>query len=233
MILQQAERGQIKAKVVSIPDNAGEADPVGRAPGEYFGTIPRATTTGPSCAAGRRKHRRSALYQQAPEDGDYFKSGWFREYDILPDNLSCYAASDFAVTADGGDFTVHIVVGLDPANRMYVVDMYRAQASSHVALPINYRVAFSASDFAERLVYLSRPACRSAQDSHSRMTDASRRPQKRPSRLISGALTPPCTLFASLVAWVVVTEWPTLCSPHRLFCCLWLLFWSAIEYSWA
>jgi predicted phage terminase large subunit-like protein len=36
----------------------------------------------------------------------------------------------YAVTADGGDFTVHIVVGLDPEGRMYVLDLWRRQASS-------------------------------------------------------------------------------------------------------
>jgi hypothetical protein len=35
-----------------------------------------------------------------------------------------------AVTANGGDFTVHIVVGIDPEWRMYVLDLWRAQTSS-------------------------------------------------------------------------------------------------------
>jgi len=34
------------------------------------------------------------------------------------------------VTADGGDYTVHIVVGIDPLWRMYVLDLWRAQAST-------------------------------------------------------------------------------------------------------
>ena len=33
------------------------------------------------------------------------------------------AASDYAVTADGGDYTVHIVVGIDPEGRMYLLDL--------------------------------------------------------------------------------------------------------------
>ena len=34
------------------------------------------------------------------------------------------------VTADGGDYTVHIVVGVDPEGRMYVLDLWRKQSSS-------------------------------------------------------------------------------------------------------
>ncbi len=76
----------------------------------------------------------SALYQQrpAPEDGDYFKAEWLRPYDHKPDpkTLRVYGGSDYAVTADGGDYTVHAVVGIDPDGRMYLLDLWREQASS-------------------------------------------------------------------------------------------------------
>ena len=76
----------------------------------------------------------SALYQQrpAPEDGDYFKADWLRPYTVAPDlqTLRVYGGSDYAVTADGGDYTVHAVVGLDPEGRMYLLDLWRKQASS-------------------------------------------------------------------------------------------------------
>ena len=49
--------------------------------------------------------------------------------------------------------------------------------------------AFSASDFAERLVYHSRPACGSARSSHFRVTVDCPLPQRRSSWLISGALS--------------------------------------------
>lgn len=77
----------------------------------------------------------SALYQQspAPDDGDYFRDEWFRSYDLAPalETMSVYGGSDYAVTADGGDYTVHAVVGLDPAGRMYLLDLWRGQASSN------------------------------------------------------------------------------------------------------
>jgi hypothetical protein len=76
----------------------------------------------------------SALYQQrpAPEEGDYFHVDWLRPYEKAPDlrTLKVYGASDYAVTADGGDYTVHIVIGIDPQWRMYVLDLWHARTSS-------------------------------------------------------------------------------------------------------
>ncbi len=46
------------------------------------------------------------------------------------EQLRVYGASDYAVTDHGGDYTVHLIVGLDPAGRMYVLDLWRRQASS-------------------------------------------------------------------------------------------------------
>lgn len=83
----------------------------------------------------------SALFQQrpAPESGDYFKAEWLKPYGpgqavSVPDRdtLVVYGASDYAVTADGGDYTVHIVVGIDPQQNVYVLDLWRQQASSDV-----------------------------------------------------------------------------------------------------
>lgn len=78
----------------------------------------------------------SALYQQhpAPEDGDYFKSEWLRPYEKLPalETLRVYGASDYAVTADGGDYTVHGLIGVDPDSRVYLLDVWRKQTSSDV-----------------------------------------------------------------------------------------------------
>lgn len=76
----------------------------------------------------------SALYQQrpAPEEGDYFKAEWFKPYVKVParDTLRVYGGSDYAVTADGGDYTVHVVVGVDPDDNLYLLDLWRKQAAS-------------------------------------------------------------------------------------------------------
>lgn len=78
----------------------------------------------------------SALYQQepSPAEGDYFRADWLRPYDKPParETLRIYGASDYAVTADGGDWTCHVVVGIDPEGRMYLLDLWRKQAASDV-----------------------------------------------------------------------------------------------------
>lgn len=123
-------------RVVSLPAIAEENDQLGRAPGEplwgddaygYGAQIEDLRRNTPA-------RTWSALYQQrpAPEEGDYFKVDWLKPYDKALDlkTLRVYGGSDYAVTADGGDFTCHAVVGLDPEGRMYLLDLWRKQASS-------------------------------------------------------------------------------------------------------
>ncbi len=76
----------------------------------------------------------NALYQQnpIPDDGDYFKTAWFGEYDQPPKNLRIYGASDYAVTDGGGDYTAHGVFGLDVAGNLYVLDWWRGQTAADV-----------------------------------------------------------------------------------------------------
>jgi predicted phage terminase large subunit-like protein len=125
-------------RVVSLPAIAEENDQLGRKPGQplwaddaygYGAQIEEIRKTTPA-------RTWSALYQQrpAPEDGDYFKSDWLRPYEKAPalDTLRVYGGSDYAVTADGGDYTVHVVVGINPEGRMYLLDLWRKQASSDV-----------------------------------------------------------------------------------------------------
>lgn len=78
----------------------------------------------------------SALYQQrpAPETGDYFKREWIIPVDTIPPlaEMMVYGGSDYAVTADGGDYTVHAVIGVSSEGRMYLLDLWRSQSSSDV-----------------------------------------------------------------------------------------------------
>jgi predicted phage terminase large subunit-like protein len=138
-IIAQIENGSVRGKIIDIPAIAGEADPVGRQPGEYLWDDPDGYDYGRFLRDRQKETSRmmwEALFQQrpAPEDGDYFKSEWLRPIERLPsrDVLKVYGASDFAVTADGGDFTVHGVAGLDPEGRLYLMDLWRKQASSDV-----------------------------------------------------------------------------------------------------
>jgi predicted phage terminase large subunit-like protein len=131
------ERGGAHWDIVSLPAEAEPNDPLGRAPGEWlwddnygYGEFLR------SQRRDQPARNWSALFQQrpAPEEGDYFKNEWLKPCDATPDirTLRVYGGSDYAVTADGGDYTVHLVVGLDPEHRMYLLDVWRQQASTDV-----------------------------------------------------------------------------------------------------
>lgn len=83
----------------------------------------------------------SALYQQrpAPDSGIFFESEWLKPYheDITPESaarksLTVYGASDYAVTAGGGDYTVHVIVGVDPMHRLWLLDLWRGKTSSNI-----------------------------------------------------------------------------------------------------
>lgn len=75
----------------------------------------------------------SALYQQRPQpdEGTFFQRAWFKtwEADTRPP-LRFYGSSDYAVTADGGDYTVHRVWGIDSEGDLYRVDGWRGQTAS-------------------------------------------------------------------------------------------------------
>lgn len=123
---------------VVLPAEAEGNDPLGRHPGEWLWSDGNYGYGEQLIELKRTTPARtwSALYQQrpAPEDGDYFKSEWLKPYSKLPprDTMRVYGGSDYAVTADGGDYTVHAVVGLDPEGRMYLLDLWRKQSGSDV-----------------------------------------------------------------------------------------------------
>ena len=116
--------------VVCIPAEAERADDVlGRAIGERI--WPEHFTADDFAPFKRHPRTWAALYQQrpAPEEGDYFKADWLRSVQRMPPNLRTYGASDYAVTSGGGDYTVHVVVGIDPDDRMYLLDVWRRQSA--------------------------------------------------------------------------------------------------------
>lgn len=75
----------------------------------------------------------SALYQQepSPDEGTFFKREWFKTWGALP-RLNYYGTSDYAVTADGGDYTVHRIWGVAPNGDLYRVDGWRGQTTADV-----------------------------------------------------------------------------------------------------
>lgn len=131
-LLAEQEAGGEKWEVVSVAAEALENDPLGRKVGEPL--WPEWFTAAMFAEAKRDMRNWSALYQQqpAPDSGDYFKEEWIKWYDICParSTMRIYGASDYAVTKDGGDYTVHGVFGLDPNENIFVLDWWREQGSS-------------------------------------------------------------------------------------------------------
>lgn len=107
-------------------------DPLGRKIGEYIWP----EWFGPDHWAKFERLPRtwSALFQQrpSPDTGDYFKKEWIYEVDQLPprETMRVYGGSDYAVTSNGGDYTVHAVVGIDPQGNPWLLDMWRHQTTS-------------------------------------------------------------------------------------------------------
>lgn len=138
-ILQQIEAGQVKGRVVSLPAEAEENDCLGRAIGEPLWADDPVWDY-PSYLRSRKAELTpmmwSALFQQrpSPEEGTFFQRGWFKRFSLgqRPANLHLYGSSDYAVTEDGGDFTVHRVWGVDPLGDIWCLAGWRGQTTADV-----------------------------------------------------------------------------------------------------
>lgn len=126
---------------LKIRAEATEDDELGREPGSMLWDDPNGYNYGRFLRDRKAElagdpRTWSALYQQepVPESGAFFDRDWLKTYLVEParETFHIYGASDYAVTADGGDYTVHVVVGLDPDGRLYLLDLWRGQKSSDV-----------------------------------------------------------------------------------------------------
>ena len=72
----------------------------------------------------------SALFQgrPAPEEGDFFRAEFFRPRAAAREQLHIYGASDYAVSAGRGDYTVH--VARLPDGTLILLDCWRRQAGT-------------------------------------------------------------------------------------------------------
>jgi predicted phage terminase large subunit-like protein len=125
-------------EVLSLPAEAKLNDQLGRSPGDFLWNDDE---YGYGAQLGELKQSTpsriwSALYQQepTPDEGDFFKEEWLKPIDILPNHkhLRIYGGSDYAVTQNGGDFTVHAVFGVDHLNNLYLLDVWRGQKATDV-----------------------------------------------------------------------------------------------------
>jgi predicted phage terminase large subunit-like protein len=140
------ESGWVKGRdgndwyVVCLPAECERADdPLGRAPGDIL--WPEWFTKEHFAPFKLNARTWNSLFQQrpAPESGDYFQADWLKFYGpgqihkCPPrDELTLYGASDYAVTQEGGDYTVHIIVGIDKQDNIYLIDLWRGQVTPDV-----------------------------------------------------------------------------------------------------
>lgn len=131
-LLDEMGTGGRDWEVLKLPMEAELNDAMGRAPGEPL--WPEWFTDEMRADAKRDSRTWSALYQQspAPATGIYFERDWLRPANSVPrrEDMRVYGGSDYAVTADGGDWTVHVVIGVDPDYRLWLLDLWRGQTAS-------------------------------------------------------------------------------------------------------
>lgn len=135
-LLSEAEKGGDRWEVLSLPAFAGDNDPLGRASGEPLWPSWQSADALERIKGAVGGRTWSALYQQnpQPDEGTYFQRDWFQRYapETIPKNIHIYGSSDYAVTEDGGDFTVHRVWGVDHQGDLWLLDGWRGQTTADV-----------------------------------------------------------------------------------------------------
>lgn len=79
----------------------------------------------------RDPFRFRTLYQQEPpsDSGQFFRPDWIAYIDAVPGDVNNYMASDLALSVGTGDYSVHIIAGIDHAGRVYIRHAWRGQVS--------------------------------------------------------------------------------------------------------
>ena len=67
-----------------------------------------------------------------PDDGEFFTAEGANWYDKLPEHLTYYGSSDYAVSEGKNDYTEHAVWGVCPKGNIYAVDWWSGQTKADV-----------------------------------------------------------------------------------------------------
>jgi predicted phage terminase large subunit-like protein len=144
-LLEEQKAGGDKWTRIHLPALAEEKDQLGREVGEALWPdwFPKPALEAIRLTMPGREW--ASLYQQNPvaDDGVYFNPDWFIDFDLgnflqthvytrHEGSVRIYGMSDYAVSGDGGDFTVHLIVAVDSMDNLYVLDMWRGQTTSDV-----------------------------------------------------------------------------------------------------
>jgi predicted phage terminase large subunit-like protein len=158
MIHRNAEKQTRRQRVLILKMECDdpENDPLNRQLGERL--WPEYFTQAMVEDARRDDFKWRTLYQQQPpsEDGSWVTADDIQIVDphLVPaqDALTHYLLSDLALSVNSGDYSVHLVVGMDPDKNAYVVDAWRDRcdinvtASRHLDLTQTYRPVESLID---------------------------------------------------------------------------------------
>jgi predicted phage terminase large subunit-like protein len=118
-------------EVLNIPAQCERADdPVGREIGEYL--WPEWFSERHWQMYKRNARTWSSLYQQrpVPDEGIYMKRENFKRYSQTPDRLRYYETSDFATKKDSGDFTAHVMFGIDTESDIFIETGFNEQVET-------------------------------------------------------------------------------------------------------
>lgn len=118
-------------KVVSLPAEAEEGDPLGRKPGEAL--CPERYDQGDlrRIRSVLGTYSYTALFQQRPQprEGGLFKRQWFEIVAAVPADVQRVRYWDKAATIDAGDFTAGVLVARAANGIYYIEDVKRGQWS--------------------------------------------------------------------------------------------------------
>lgn len=130
----------VPTHVLSLPAEAGEDDALGRKPGEWlwegeYGYADRLREKKAAYIASGDKRSWASMFQQnpVPDEGLFLDVGKVRREKAPPvSEMRIYAASDYATKDGSGDFTVHVVGGLDADDNLHILDLWRKQTTTDV-----------------------------------------------------------------------------------------------------
>ncbi len=130
----------IATHVLSLPAEAGQDDPLGRAPGEFlwegeYGYAQRLREKKAAYVAAGDKRSWASMFQQnpVPDEGLFLDVGKIQRTKAPPTaEVRVYAASDYATKDGSGDYTVHVVGGLDADDNLHILDLWRKQTTTDV-----------------------------------------------------------------------------------------------------
>ena len=150
MVERLMEDGEEEWDIIKVPSIAKDDDLLGREVGTCL--LPdgpnRRTLDELDQIRKRNPSMFMAVHQQEPfsSDGDLFKpsdlalyADWQR-----PKSLTVYGVSDFALTKNAGDYTVHILFGVCQQGHIWILNLYRKQVDLNdgIAKVIDWMLEF-------------------------------------------------------------------------------------------